>query len=282
MDSQTHRLGFIGAGKLAGSVIRGLMRAKFCPPGEIIASEPNEQTRAALQKETGISVTAENAEIAEKAEVIFVGVKPVVVLPVLSELNVHLGNKLAISLAGGVRISSMEKTANGRFMRALTNTPSVICRAATGIARGSRTTTEDVHLATKIFGAIGVVVEIEEKQIDAVTALSGSGPAFVYTVIEALAAGGTGIGLPADVALKLAAQTVLGAAQLMIESKMSPEELVKMVVTPGVTTAAGLAVMEKLGTSESLIAVIEAATRRRQEIGNETSLRFAHYFDRRF
>src|SRR5881397_1683629 len=101
MDSQTHRLGFIGAGKLAGSVIRGLMRAEFCPPGEIIASEPNEQTRAALQKETGISVTAENAEIAEKAEVIFVGVKPAVVLPVLSELNVHLGNKLIFSLAGG-------------------------------------------------------------------------------------------------------------------------------------------------------------------------------------
>ena len=266
-----YRLGFIGAGKLAGSVIRGLMRAKFCPPGNIIASEPNDQTRTLLEKETGICLTAENAEVAEKAEVIFVGVKPVVVLPVLSELNVHLGNKLIISLAGGVRISSMEKTGNGRFMRALTNTPSAICRAATGIARGSRTTTEDVDLATKIFGAIGVVVEVEEKQIDAVTALSGSGPAFVYTVIEALAAGGTEMGLAADVALKLAAQTVLGAAQLMIESKMSPEELVKMVVTPGGTTAAGLAVMEKLCTSESLIAAIEAATKRGQEMAKENS-----------
>src|SRR5947208_8969617 len=101
-----YRLGFIGAGKLAGSVIRGLMRAKFCPPGEIIASEPNEQTRVALQKETGVSVTAENAEVAEKSEVVFVGVKPAVVLPVLSELNVDLESKLVISLAGGVRISS--------------------------------------------------------------------------------------------------------------------------------------------------------------------------------
>ncbi len=260
MDSQTHRLGFIGAGKLTGSVIRGLMRTKFCPPGEIIASEPNEQTRAALQKETGVLVTTENADVAEKSEVIFVGVKPAMMLPVLRELSVHLGNKLAISLAGGVRISSMEKTANGRFMRALTNTPSAICRAATGIARGSRTTTEDVDLATKIFGAIGVVVEVEEKQIDAVTALSGSGPAFVYTMIEAL---------PAEVALKLAAQTVLGAAALMQESKMSPEELVKMVVTPGGTTAAGLATMEKLGTSESLIAAVEAATKRGQEMARE-------------
>jgi len=269
MDSQTHRLGFIGAGKLAGSVIRGLMRAKFCPPGDIIASEPNEQTRAALQKETGICLTAENAEVAEKSDVIFIGVKPAMVLPVLSELKVHLGNKLVISLAGGVRISTMEKTGNARFMRALTNTPSTICRAATGVARGSRTTTDDVDLARKIFGAIGVVVEVKEEEIDAVTALSGSGPAFVYTVIEALAAGGTKMGLSAEVALTLAAQTVLGAAQLMIESKMSPEELRKMVVTPGGTTAAGLATMEKLGTSESLIAAVEAATKRGQEMAKE-------------
>jgi pyrroline-5-carboxylate reductase len=222
-----------------------------------------------LQRDAGVGLTAENAEVAEKSEIIFVGVKPAVVLPVLNELNVHLGNKLVISLAGGVRISSMEKNANARFMRALTNTPSAICRAATGIARGSRSTTEDIDLAKKIFGAIGVVVEVEEEQIDAITALSGSGPAFVYTVIEALAAGGTKMGLSADVALKLAAQTVLGAAQLMIESNMSPEELVKMVVTPGGTTAAGLAVMEKLGTSESLVAAIEAATRRGQEMAKE-------------
>jgi pyrroline-5-carboxylate reductase len=269
MDSQTNRLGFIGAGKLAGSVIRGLIRAKFCPPGEIIASEPNEQTRAALQRETAVSVTADNQEVAQKSEVIFIGVKPAMVLPVLSELNLHLGNKLVISLAGGVRISGMEKTANARFMRALTNTPSAICRAATGIARGSRSTNQDVDLAKKIFGAIGVVVEVTEEQIDIVTALGGSGPAFVYTVIEALAVGGTKMGLPADVALKLAAQTTLGAAAIMIESKMSPEALVKMVVTPGGTTAAGLAAMEKLGTRESLIAAIEAATKRGQEMAKE-------------
>jgi pyrroline-5-carboxylate reductase len=267
----SYRLGFIGAGKLAGSVIRGLMRAKFCPPGEIVASEPNEQTRAALQSDAGIHLTAENAEVAEKAELVFIGVKPAMVLPALRELSDKLQNKVVISLAGGVRISSMEKIVNARFMRALTNTPSTICRAATGIARGSRSTTEDVDLATKIFGAIGVVVEVGEEQIDAVTALSGSGPAFVYTVIEALAKGGTKMGLSDEVALKLAAQTVLGAAALMQESKMSPEELVKMVVTPGGTTAAGLSAMEKLGTSESLIAAVEAATKRGQEMARENA-----------
>jgi len=269
--SQIYRLGFIGAGKLASSVIRGLMRAKFCPPGEIIASEPNEQTRAALQKETAVSVIAANVEVAEKAELIFIGVKPLMVLPVLRELSDKLQNKVVISLAGGVRISGMEKIVNARFMRALTNTPSAICHAATGIARGNRSTTEDVDLAKRIFGAIGVVVEVEEEQIDAVTALSGSGPAFIYTVIEALAAGGTKMGLSDAVALKLATQTVLGAAALMQESKMSPEELRKIVTTPGGTTAAGLAAMEKLGTSESLIAAIETATKRGQEMAKENS-----------
>jgi pyrroline-5-carboxylate reductase len=272
MDSQTtqktHRLGFIGAGKLAGSVIRGLVRAKFCPPNEIIASEPNEEVRTALAK-VGIDVTTENTEIAEVAEVIFIGVKPAVVLPVLRELGGVPGDKLAISLAGGVRLDAMESAANLRFLRALTNTPSAICRAATALARGSRTTNEDIELARKIFSAIGVVVEVEEEQIDVVTALSGSGPAFVYTVIEALADGGKKLGLASDVALALATQTVLGAAQLAGESKLSPEELRAMVVTPGGTTAAGLAVMEKLKTSEGLIAAVEAATKRAHEMAQE-------------
>ena len=154
-------------------------------------------------------------------------------------------------------------------MRALTNTPSAICRAATGISRGSRTTREDVDLAKRIFGAIGVVVEVDEEQIDAVTALSGSGPAFIYSVIEALADGGIKMGLANDVAMKLAIQTARGAAEIMLESKMSPEDLRKMVATPGGTTAAGLAVIEKLGMSESLIAAVEVATKRSQEMAKE-------------
>jgi pyrroline-5-carboxylate reductase len=267
--AQTHKLGFIGAGKLAGSVIRGLTRAKFCPPNEIIAGEPNEQTRAALEKETRVSVTAENAEVAANSELIFVGVKPGMVLGVLRDLAPQIENKLVVSLAGGVRIASMEKAANARFMRALTNTPSAICRAATGIARGSRSTKGDVDLAKKIFGAVGIVVEVDESQIDIVTALSGSGPAFVYAIIDALADSGVKLGLPKNSSTELAIQTVLGAAGLMRESKMSAEDLIKMVVTPGGTTAAGLAVMEKMKTRESLIAAVEAATKRGEEMAKE-------------
>src|SRR4029077_18128153 len=134
---------------------------------------------------------------------------------VLRELAQRIENKFVISLAGGVWIASLEKVVNARFMRALTNTPSAICRAATGITRGSRSTNEDVDLARKIFGAIGVVVEIDEPQIDIVTALSGSGPAVGYKIIEALTAGGTKLGLATDVAMQLAIQTTLGAAEIM-------------------------------------------------------------------
>src|SRR3954469_614011 len=253
MDSQTtaaaYRLGFIGGGKLGGAGIRGLVRARYCAPGLILVSEPNEATRRVLEHEAGISGTAENAEVAEKCEVVFVAVKPSVVLPILTELAPLLERKLVVSLAAGVRIQNMERVAAAHFMRAMTNTPSAICRAATALARGSRTTNAELSAIREILDAIGVVVEISEDQIDAVTALAGSGPAFVYTVIEALARGGEKMGLAADAALVLATQTVLRAAQLASETKLSPEELRKMVVTRGGTTAAGLEAMAKLKAS---------------------------------
>ena len=275
MDSQTtaaaYRLGFIGGGKLAGSVIRGLVRARFCPPGSILVSEPNEATRRILEHELGIVGTAENAEVAEQSELVLVGVKPGIVLPVLTDLAPLLERKVVVSLAAGVRVGSMEKVAAAHFMRAMTNTPSAICRAATAIARGGRTTNSELSTVREIFGAIGVVVEVGEDQIDAVTALAGSGPAFVYTVIEALGHGGEKMGLPANAALALATQTVLGAAQLATETKLSPEALRKMVVTPGGTTAAGLAAMEERKTADGLIAAVEAAAKRGAEMARENA-----------
>ncbi len=275
MDSQTtaisYRLGFIGGGKLAGSVVRGLVRAKFCAPELILVSEPNEGSRSVLEHELGITGTADNAEVAQKSEVIFIGVKPSVVVPVLNELAPLLERKLVVSLAAGVRVASMERVAAAHFMRAMTNTPSAICRAATALARGSRTTNSELSAVREIFGTIGVVVEVAEDQIDAVTALAGSGPAFVYSVIEALAQGGEKMGLAPEAALALATQTVLGASQLANETKLSPEELRKMVVTPGGTTAAGLAAMEKLKTVDGLLAAVEAATKRGAEMAAENS-----------
>ncbi len=243
-----------------------MLRAKFCAADEIIASQPIDDLRAELQRETSIRVTVSNREVIESADIIFIGVKPTVVLPVIAEGGAALNGKLVISLAAGIRLASMEALAYARFLRVMTNTPSAICRAATALARGSRTTDEDLAQVRDVFSTIGVVVMIDEEEIDAVTALAGSGPAFVYTVIEALADGGKATGLPDDVALRLATQTVLGAAQLALESNASPEELRRMVITPGGTTAAGLAAMEQHGTTDGLIAAVEAAAARGREL----------------
>jgi pyrroline-5-carboxylate reductase len=225
--------------------------------------------RDSVQTETGIAVTADNLEVARSAETILIGVKPSVVLAVVREIAPLTQGKLVISLAAGVRVRHMESMSEARLMRAMTNTPSAILRGATAIARGERTTPDDLSRARSIFDAVGVIVEVNEDKIDAVTALAGSGPAFVYTVIEALANGGIKTGLPSEVAAVLATHTVLGAAQLAAETGKSPEELRRMVVTPGGTTAAGLAAMEKLKTSEGLIAAVEAATKRGQEMAKE-------------
>src|SRR2546423_10255404 len=139
-----YRLGFIGAGKLAGSVMRGLIRANFCPAGAIIASEPNESARESLRRDTGIDLVVDNVEVAEKAETILIGLKPGLVGPIVRDLAAHLKDKLVISLAAGTRLSAMESIAHARFMRAMTNTPSPICRAATALAPGTRTTNADV------------------------------------------------------------------------------------------------------------------------------------------
>ena len=266
---QTYRFGILGAGNLAGGVIRGLLQSEFCSVQDIIASQPVDELRRFLQEETGITVTAGNLEVARDADILFVGVKPGIVRSVLQETAAFLKNKLVISFAAGVRLATMEPIAEARFMRAMTNTPASIRRGATAIARGTRTTERDMTLAREFFSAVGIVVEVPEEQIDAVTALSGSGPAFVYTVIEALAEGGEKTGLSPEVALALATQTLLGAAELVQNSGHSPEELRRMVVTPGGTTAAGLAVMEREKTPGGLSAAVEAAAARGREMAKE-------------
>lgn len=270
MSNASYRFGFIGAGKLAGSVIRGLLLKHFCAPGAIIASEPNSETRTQLQNEHGILFATTNAEVAEKAKIVFLGVKPQMVLPVLRELGGALANKLVVSFAAGIRIAQMEAVIiPARVMRVLTNTPSVIGRAASAFAGGSRATDQDREEIRAMFSAIGLAVQVDDEQMDAVTALAGSGPAFVYAMIEALAHGGEKMGLTKQSALRLAAQTALGASDLMITSEKSPDDLIKMVVTPGGTTAAGLRVMDDRGIAKAIADAVKAATERGQEMARE-------------
>ena len=218
------------------------------------------------EREAGIYVTADNSEVARRADTILIGVKPGIVMPVVQESASVLADKLVISLAAGTRIPTMETGSAARFMRVMTNIPSALGVGASALARGSRTTERDVEHVRAMFGSIGVIVEVVEDQIDAVTALAGSGPAFVYSVIEALAKGGEQEGLPAETALALAAHTVLGAARYASTSDATPEELRRMVITPGGTTAAGLDAMVQHGTFEGLVAAIGAAAARGREL----------------
>lgn len=210
-------------------------------------------------------------EVARSAQTILLGVKPAIVLPVLREISPFVEDKLVISLAGGVRIESMQPLSSARVLRVMTNLAGAIGEAATAFARGPLTTDDDVAATKGIFTAIGTLIEVPEEQIDAVTALAGSGPAFVYTVIEALAAGGEAEGLTSSDAFALATQTLRGAARLVETSGRSPNELRRMVVTPGGTTAAGLAVLEKQGATKALTEAVRAAAARGREMAAETS-----------
>ncbi len=270
MSEARYQLGFVGGGKLAGSVIRGLLLKEFCRPEQILVSEPNAATRAPLQNELGLSIADDNRHLAASAETIFLGVKPQMLLPILREIGGGVEHKLVVSLAAGVRLKNIEAATPARVMRVITNTPSAIGRAASALAAGSRTTSEDREKVRAIFSAIGIAVEVEDDEIDAVTALGGSGPAFVYTVIKALAAGGIKAGLKNEKdALQLAAQTVSGAAELALTSSKTPEELIAMVVTPSGTTAAGLDVMQQRSTAEGISAAVEAAAARGREMAKE-------------
>jgi pyrroline-5-carboxylate reductase len=240
-------------------------------PTQVIASEPSEELRAQWEHEVGICVTTDNSQVARSATTVLIGVKPGVVLPVIAGASSALSGKLVISLAAGTRLASMEAASDGRFMRVMTNIPSALGEGASAFARGSRTTDEDVQQVRATFGAIGVIVEVPEEQIDAVTALAGSGPAFVYSVIEALAKGGEQEGLSPDTALALATHTVLGAARYASTSDATPEELRRMVITPGGTTAAGLDAMSRRGTLDGLIEAVAAAAARGREMAQEAA-----------
>jgi pyrroline-5-carboxylate reductase len=177
--------------------------------------------------------------------------------------------KLLLSIVAGLQLEKLEAAAGPifRVIRAMPNTPALIMRGATGFARGSQATHEDAQIASKIFGSAGVVIEVKEGLLDAVTGLSGSGPAYVYTIIEALADGGVLMGVPRDLAIRLAAQTVAGAAEMVLQQNLHPGILRDQVTSPGGTTMAGLEVLEQRGIRAALIGAVRAATERARELG---------------
>jgi pyrroline-5-carboxylate reductase len=264
------RIGLIGAGNMGEALIQGLVGGEVVRPADLWISEPEAARRARLVKCYRVRAAAGNLDLARRCAVIVLAVKPQLMGAVLAEIAPAAGRaKLVISIAAGVALATLEGALKARVVRTMPNTPALVGEGATAIAWGRGVTAADRKLVEKLFSAVGMTVEVPEGLMDAVTGLSGSGPAYVYTVIQALADGGVQAGLPRGIALQLAAQTVLGGAQMVLASGESPIALRDRVASPGGTTIRGIAELEQRGFSGALMAAVRAATERSRELSGK-------------
>lgn len=267
----TPAIGFIGAGTMALAIAKGLVAADICHPAQVLASDPRDARREVFDA-LGMNTSADNAEVLRHADVVILATKPQAFARLLPELSKGCKEvdamPLFISIAAGVSIESMERALPGaRVIRTMPNTPAQVDAGATAIARGIHATDDDLAFAVRLFESVGIVEVLDESLLDAVTGLSGSGPAFVFVMIEALADAGVKMGLHRNTAQHLAAQTVHGAARLLLETGEHPGRLKDMVASPGGTTIAGLHTLEAGGLRTTLINAVEAATLRSAELG---------------
>ncbi len=264
------KIGFIGAGKMATALAKGLVKAGLVTPADLLASDPVESTRQAFSRETGARTTASNPEVLQFATVVFLAVKPDQVKDVLAEVRRSFTEShLLISIAAGVPLARLESALpdGARVIRVMPNTPALVGASASGYALGKAARQEDGQLAQKLLASVGVAFPLKESLLDAVTGLSGSGPAYVFLMIEALSDGGVAAGLPRDIATKLAAQTLLGSARLLLETGLHPGALKDMVTSPGGTTIEGIHELEKAGVRGALINAVRAATEKAKRLG---------------
>ncbi len=263
---------FIGGGNMAAALVKGLLHSKVVPPDEIIVSDVKDDRLQMLREKHGIRTTTDNHELVRDADVVVLSVKPQVIDKVLGAIGQEIrGDQLVVSVAAGVPVSAMEARLpdGARVVRTMPNTPATVDAGATAIAPGTHATEEDLEIAHELFAAVGRVVTLDETLLDAVTGLSGSGPAYVMLMIEALADGGVKVGLHRDTALLLAAQTVYGSAKLLLETGEHPGRLKDMVTSPGGTAIAGLHTLESGGLRRTLIDAVEAATTRAAALGEQ-------------
>lgn len=266
------KIAFLGTGNMAEALVKGLLRAGAASAAEIVCAEPREERRREIEGRYGVSVVASNRQAVSAADVVLLSVKPQVMDAVLDEISGSIDSgKLVISIAAGVPIAALARKLPpaSRIIRTMPNTPALAGAGAAALAPGPNATPEDLALARRLFEAVGTAVVVTEPLLDAVTGLSGSGPAFVYLFIEALADGGVRAGLARAESLQLAAQTVMGAAKLVLESGEHPGRLKDQVTSPGGTTIAGVHALEKGGFRGTVMDAVEAATRRSRELGEK-------------
>jgi len=265
-----YTIGFIGAGNMAEAMIRGLVRGGHVPAARITASGPRRERLDKLVASYGIAITLDNREVARSAGLVVLSVKPQILDKVLREIGDQLApGALVVSIAAGVDTEAIESAiADGvRVVRAMPNTPALVGAGATAIAAGKHASEADLATAKALFDAVGITVVLDESHLDAVTGLSGSGPAYIFLILEALSDAGVKVGLSRRSAQLLAAQTVLGSAKMLIETDEHVGRLKDMVTSPGGTAIAGLHTLEEGGLRTTLINAVETATKRARELG---------------
>ncbi len=263
-------LGFLGAGQMATALARGFLRAGLVTAERIWASDVSPAAAARFVEQTGGRTVPDNATLADRAPVLVLAVKPAQVPAVLAEVGPRLTPAhLLISIAAGVALHRLEAAlpAGTRVVRVMPNSPALIGAGATAFARGRAATPADAEVVQRLFSAVGLAAEVTEPLLDAVTGLSGSGPAYAFQMIEALSDGGVAAGLPRELATRLAAQTLLGAARLVLETGQHPGALKDMVTSPGGTTIEGLHELEKAGVRGALINAVRAAAEKARRLG---------------
>lgn len=266
------RLGFLGSGNMAEALIRGIIEKDLWPGDHLIASDISSQRLSAVGNELGIDTTSDNRAVVTASDMIIVAVKPAQVGEILSEVaDVVTAEKLIVSIAAGVTLAAIQSRLkkNIPVVRVMPNAPAMTLAGMSCLSGGAHAGPEHLAEAMKLFSGVGEALVVPEGQLDAVTALSGSGPAYLFLVIEALADAGVRVGLPRKTAEKLAAQTVLGAAKMVQATGKHPGELKDMVASPAGTTIEGLAVLEENGVRGSFIEAVDAAYRRAKELGGK-------------
>lgn len=265
-------VGFLGAGQMATALANGWLKAGLVSANTLRASDPYAEARGKFQQATGGSTSVDNLDIVKHSQILILAVKPQMMAPLLAEISGHIReDHVIISIAAGLTLKKLADglLANHRLIRVMPNTPCLLGESAAAFAAGPGARPEDTTLVERLFNAVGKAFAVPESQLDAVTGLSGSGPAFVYVMIEALADGGVRMGLPREIALTLAAQTVLGSAKMVLETKQHPGALKDAVASPGGTTIAGLHALERGGVRAALMDAVEAATKRATELGGK-------------
>jgi pyrroline-5-carboxylate reductase len=270
MTIKGRSVGFVGAGNMGEALIKGLLAANLVPAEAIHATDVRLERLKELNRQYGIQVSSDNAELMRHADIVILAVKPQIMDAVLTEIAPAVTRrKLLISIAAGVSTATIRAVLrkDARLIRVMPNTPALVREGVTAVAKAEGLEAGDLETAGEIFSAVGRVVVLGEELMDAVTGLSGSGPAYIAVVIESLADGGVRMGLDRITAMTLATQTVLGAATLLRETGLHPGAVKDMVCSPGGTSIAGIAALEEGGIRTTFIKAVERATQRSRELG---------------